>query len=66
MKHIEAKLKFEAIVMLLESRRRFVIPTKKEWIGVNLLERDGDLQDKWKGQSEVQTTQGKVEWVYRL
>lgn len=38
----EARQKFEAACMLVDPRR-LIVPTKDEWIGVNLMERDDEL-----------------------
>lgn len=44
---LEARLKFEAGMMLAgtpkENRTGIVIPTRDEWIGVNMLDRDGEI-----------------------
>lgn len=43
----EARLKFEAGMMLAGTPKRnrtgIVIPTRDEWIGVNMLARDGEI-----------------------
>ena len=39
--HRETRLKFEAEMALTE--KRISIPTRAEWIGINLLERDDEL-----------------------
>lgn len=42
----EARMKFEAGTMLSNSFKRIDVPTRSEWIGVGLLERDDELKRK--------------------
>lgn len=39
----ELGLKAEAEILLLDPRRGIVIPTADEWVGLNLLDRDGEV-----------------------
>ena len=39
----EARCKFKAKMMLHEIGNRFLCPDQEEWIGLNLLERDGEI-----------------------
>ena len=39
----EARLKFLADMVMIYRKRRIIIPSEQEWIGINLLERDGEL-----------------------
>lgn len=43
---IEAGRKFDAAVILSDTRQRIIVPPKGEWIGLNLLERDDGLPSK--------------------
>jgi len=43
----EERLKFEALVMLSQFSRdskKVIIPTRDEWVGLNLLEQDDELK----------------------
>ena len=40
----ELGLKAAAAVMLADRRPRLTVPTEEEWIGLNLLARDGELR----------------------
>jgi hypothetical protein len=43
----EERLKFEALVMLSQFSRdskKVIIPSRDEWVGLNLLERDDELK----------------------
>lgn len=42
----EMDRKFEARLLLLDQQRRIQIPTIDEWVGLNLLDRDGELPSK--------------------
>lgn len=35
--------KLQARIVLADGRRKMIVPTREEWIGINLLERDGEL-----------------------
>ena len=39
----DASRKFAAKMLLLGGKRQILVPTREEWIGLNLLECDGEL-----------------------
>lgn len=39
----EARCKFLAKILLIDSRKSIRPPTKEEWVGLNMLQRDGEL-----------------------
>lgn len=42
---LEGRRKMEAALLLLDIRKdRITVPTRDEWIGLNLLERDDELK----------------------
>lgn len=40
----DADMKFQAEMLLSDPRRELLIPTQEEWLGFNLLERDGEIR----------------------
>lgn len=43
MKYNEIGLKFAARMLLDDKRNELIVPSGEEWVGLNLLERDGEL-----------------------
>lgn len=40
----DADFKYQAEMLLSDPRRKVLIPTQEEWLGFNLLERDGEIR----------------------
>jgi len=48
----ELGCKAAALLILMDHNDRLIIPSRDEWIGIHLLERDGELKRKTNGQSK--------------
>ena len=42
----DADLKFQGEMLLSNRKKEIIVPTYEEWLGLNLLERDGEIRRK--------------------